>query len=81
MGAVKRQLQGIQTCWQLLKMGEMVKQLISGGSGVSWVVGTCSGGVLRAPVVRFIISELWFMVQSGAEHEIQLVSMYVSMMT
>jgi uncharacterized membrane protein len=58
-----------------------VKRFIYGVFGVSWGVGTGCGGVLMALVAYFVVSELRPVVQSGAEHEIRLVSTYVSTVT
>ena len=53
--------------WQWCGMWVAAKQLVSGGFGVSRVVGTCSWGVLRACVGCFMVSKLWAMDRSGAE--------------
>jgi hypothetical protein len=59
----------------------VAKRLVYEGSGVSWVVGTHSGGVLRALVVCPVVSGLSFVVLSGAGHEIRPASTYASTMT
>ena len=61
--------------WQGCGTQVVAKQLVSGGFGVSRVVGTCSRGVLRACVGFSVISGLWAVVLSGAELGVWLTTM------
>ena len=84
MQGANRELPGVQQVLLVMQEGcrtqMAAKQLVSGGFGVSRVVGMCSWGVLRACVGCFMVSELWAMDQSGAEQVFLPLSMDMSTM-
>ena len=67
--------------WQGSGMQVVVKPLVSGISGASWVAEAGFGGVLRALAVGLVVSEMWLVVSGGAEQGAWLSSMNVLTVT
>jgi hypothetical protein len=60
------------TTWYRHGMYAAAKRFVLGGSGASWVFGTCFEGVLLSPVIYVVVLELSVVVLARVERVAEL---------